>query len=332
MRILVFEYILGGGLAGLPLPPSLAAEARAMLQALLADLSAVPGVSILLPLETRAPRLALPSGVERADVPAERRTLTELLNPLITGVDALWPIAPEAGGILHAIAELTLTHGKTLLASSPAAIALCADKLAVNRLLAKHGLPTAAGETLPQASAPRLPAVAKPRDGLGCQNAFYLDAPQALEALRRRPDACEFILQPFYPGPAVSLSALCAGGQGVLLCCNRQQIARENGQFKLQGCQVNTGNPLTPFYADLIKRIAAALPELWGYIGVDLIETNQGPIILEINPRLTTSYAGIGPALGVNPARLILELLHAPPSVPAAAPKSVYINLENPDD
>jgi predicted ATP-grasp superfamily ATP-dependent carboligase len=47
---------------------------------------------------------------------------------------------------------------------------------------------------------------------------------------------------------------------------------------------------------------------LWGYAGIDLILTAGGPVILEINPRLTTSYVGLRQATGENPATLMLDL------------------------
>ena len=49
------------------------------------------------------------------------------------------------------------------------------------------------------------------------------------------------------------------------------------------------------------------MPGLWGYIGIDIMESARyGTQVLEINPRLTTSYAGLYQATGI---RLIRELL-----------------------
>ena len=61
-------------------------------------------------------------------------------------------------------------------------------------------------------------------------------------------------------------------------------------------------------FADLARRVAAAVPELWGYAGIDLILTEAGLHVLEINPRLTSSYAGLRSALGGNPTASVLEL------------------------
>jgi predicted ATP-grasp superfamily ATP-dependent carboligase len=62
-------------------------------------------------------------------------------------------------------------------------------------------------------------------------------------------------------------------------------------------------------FAGLAGRLAATIPGLWGYVGVDLVLTREGPVILEINPRLTTSYCGLGRALGINTAAMVLSLL-----------------------
>jgi predicted ATP-grasp superfamily ATP-dependent carboligase len=61
-------------------------------------------------------------------------------------------------------------------------------------------------------------------------------------------------------------------------------------------------------YAALADDIARALPGLWGYCGVDFVETSAGPIVIEVNPRLTTSYTGLHRAIGINSAQLVLEL------------------------
>jgi predicted ATP-grasp superfamily ATP-dependent carboligase len=72
------------------------------------------------------------------------------------------------------------------------------------------------------------------------------------------------------------------------------------------------------------------MPELWGYAGVDLMQCEQGPRVLEINPRLTTSYAGLRQSLGINPAALVLELWRSGilPEFDAESGKPVEIGLE----
>jgi predicted ATP-grasp superfamily ATP-dependent carboligase len=62
-------------------------------------------------------------------------------------------------------------------------------------------------------------------------------------------------------------------------------------------------------FETIARKIAQMLPDALGYIGVDVIvahETNK-IYVLEINPRLTTSYVGLHDALNANPAKLILD-------------------------
>ncbi len=77
--------------------------------------------------------------------------------------------------------------------------------------------------------------------------------------------------------------------------------------------------------ANSAPRIGAALPGLHGIVGVDYIATANGPVVVEVNPRLTTSYAGLRRSLGVNPAAFVAELIrdgavpdlpHLPPAIP----------------
>jgi tyramine---L-glutamate ligase len=59
--------------------------------------------------------------------------------------------------------------------------------------------------------------------------------------------------------------------------------------------------------------VARALPGLAGYVGVDLMVGESGMTVLEINPRLTTSYVGMHAAIGDNPARMVLDLFYNHP-------------------
>ena len=63
-------------------------------------------------------------------------------------------------------------------------------------------------------------------------------------------------------------------------------------------------------------RIVQAIPGLFGYFGVDLAMTATGPVVIEVNPRLTTSYVGLAAALGVNVAeRVIASALRRDPGM-----------------
>src|SRR5690606_23926266 len=92
-----------------------------------------------------------------------------------------------------------------------------------------------------------------------------------------------------------------------------QYIVLENGRFAYRGGVVNGLHEHWKSFDMLAGQIAQALPDLAGYIGVDVIFDVDNPQqfeVLEINPRLTTSYTGLKKAIGVNPAALILDLFN----------------------
>jgi len=63
------------------------------------------------------------------------------------------------------------------------------------------------------------------------------------------------------------------------------------------------------------QKIAAICTDLNGYVGIDVIVDTQNDnqiTVVEINPRLTTSYAGLAEATGENPAELIMNTLTQP--------------------
>ena len=59
--------------------------------------------------------------------------------------------------------------------------------------------------------------------------------------------------------------------------------------------------------AEALKAVKALKPGLKGYVGVDLILAKEEAWVVEVNPRLTTSYLGLRKILKANPASLILN-------------------------
>jgi tyramine---L-glutamate ligase len=259
-------------------------------------------------LTSRDPRMSPVPGVENLlarpgeDWPA-------LFTRGAAAADAVWPTAPETGGALEALSRRTLALGLTLLGCRPEAVRLTASKHATAALLAREGIPVVPtfrpGEEIPDGPGTW---VVKPDDGAGSEDTCRVaGAGSARERLARSPG--DLVAQPWLDGDPVSLSLLCADGEARVLSCNRLRIAIRDGQVSLQRIEVNALAGMAASLAWLAERIARAIPGLWGYLGADLVLTPEGPVVLEINPRLTTSYCGLGRALGRNIAAEVLGLL-----------------------
>ena len=330
MRILVFEYITGGGLANMAISPSLLCEGDLMLNALLADLSAVAGVEIVTMRDRRLDPLATLDKVHNVE---SENQLRGIWKSLLQEVDAVWPIAPESHGILERLSTDVLEAGSILLNSRPVAVRTAASKRRTAQLFSEHGIPVVPTYTLHGDLPPSVQKwVVKPDDGVGCDGVRLLDGyGPACNSLHGLQEGDDYIAQPYIEGVATSLSMLCREGEACLLSTNEQRVSLVDGGFCLQGCVVGASRDQRESYACLAGEIAAALPGLWGYTGVDLIESATGPRVLEVNPRLTTSYVGLRRSLGVNPAALVLDLLHSakPLALSSSGTRPVHIELEN---
>jgi len=309
LRIFVCEYVTGGGLCGQPLPASLSREGDMMLTALVNDLAALDGIEIVTSRDARLPALLAPAEVLTIDEPGE---FWPRWAEMIRSADAVWPIAPESGGILARVCELAVDAGRRLLASDPQSVRLTTSKLATAQHLAMAGIPTVPTaplgdwEAFGKASA----WVVKPDDGAGAENTLLFEAFDELDRWIAASPNSDMILQPYVSGPAASLSLLCRDGAAWLLTCNEQLIEISGNEFRYRGGVVGGREARRAEYQPIASAVAAAIPDLWGYVGVDLIDSSEGPVVLEINPRLTTSYASLRRAIGVNPSGLVLDLLN----------------------
>lgn len=302
MRILACEYVTAGGLSGSVVSPALAWEADLMIRALVAELGMVPGVEVV---TVRAPGFP-PLRVAGVTVLAPSGNFAEGYRAALAGVDAAWPTAPETDGALELLARLTRAAGVRLLGCDPAAVRLAAMKSRTSAALAAAGVPVVptfvvAAEVDPLPG----PWVVKPDDGAGAEGLRILPDWQAA-SLALSESGGRFVAQPWLRGEPRSLSLLCADREATVLSVNRQHLEVRDGRVILSGLSVNIEPPAA--LQGLASGIASTIPGLWGYVGVDYLETESGPCVLEVNPRLTTSYCGLSAALGFNVPEAVLEL------------------------
>lgn len=206
-------------------------------------------------------------------------------------------------------------------------------------------------ETVPQdqqqwASGITFPVIVKPRFGAGSQSISTVRNSQELTAALNQfpsfPIESQAIVQPLVSGRPLSVAALFSGTTPlpVLRFPLAEQQLSSDGSFAYEGgiipAQHRTDDPFPGFdhthqVDQLIDRIASAIPGLQGYIGFDLmlrlphdrtkfdkmehqIRIPDSPLVLvEINPRLTTSYLGYRQLTTSNLARYWLDSSGTPP-------------------
>lgn len=334
--IFVCEFITAGGLSAEDLPVSLMHEGLLMRDSLLKDIAALPQYEVITCHDYRIP----PTTLAKKSVLVEPGKFDENFDALLLEADMVWLIAPETGGILLALSQRCKTNAKPLIGCGEHAV-----KMASYKSLTAEALQAAGIATLPVTPAKKwleiyeenarlikpVAWVAKPDDGAGCDSIYFFDRPEALaDWLCASNDANNHICQPYQAGMAASFSMLCKNGEAWLLSCNAQHIAHQNRALKLTGITLNAFEDADDSIAALAQKIAQMLPDALGYIGVDIVIDPQTKqiVVIEINPRLTTSYVGLGEATGQNMAALILDCVLLPHFVcPALQKNQVEISF-----
>ncbi|HET8948557.1 MAG TPA: ATP-grasp domain-containing protein [Candidatus Polarisedimenticolia bacterium] len=299
MRILVYEHFTHLGRDGAAAP--LFRSGRAMWRAVARDLGALRGVRVASP----------PAGAPR-----------RILGRSLQAVDAALIIAPESQGTLERLAVLARRRGALLLGAGPRSVRLAADKRRCGRMLRAAGisvpLPAAGDGRAGSGSFLRREGVivVKPRRGCGSEGVVVARGAAGRRRAHRIAAAAAgrdgVVAEEFVAGPAGSASFLVRAGRTtgapgdlLFLGLGRQRITgRDRSRAGAAAAVLEYRGGSIP-WAPRQRRAAAAAAraavlalaraggDLRGFVGVDFVVGPRGPVVVEINPRLTSSYLGL---------------------------------------
>jgi predicted ATP-grasp superfamily ATP-dependent carboligase len=317
-NVFVYEFITGGGWPSDELPDDLAMEAMAMLWALLADFRKWGAVHTTILFDLRL--VGRIPGLSRENLPADEVILVKpgqheaVFSNQVRRSDAALVLAPETDGGLARLTGIVEAAGILLLGSSSAAVAATGDKAACYQSFQRAGLPTPQTRLTSFGSAPRVaeelgfPLVTKPLDGVGCEGVCLAMGPseldEALSLTRKATRHNQILLQTFVSGIHASVSLLVTQGRALPLSLNGQEI-RPGSPFTYCGGVIPLVHPLARRAFELARLAVRQVPGLGGYVGVDLILAPDEAWLIEINPRITTSYVALRRVLSINLARAI---------------------------
>ncbi len=297
-RIWVYEYLSGGGaLDGDSHGDALLAMGTSMRDAMVADLLQVPDCEVTAVTCARA--CTLPgNAISVQPLPGETPAAFVARQSALH--DAVWLVAPETDGLLAQLQRAV--PAPRWLGCDAASIALAGSKRATVDCLAAQGVLTPmafAGDAATQRW------VTKPDDGAGAADTqLHTDASAARDHARGR-----LRVEPWVEGAAMSLSLLCKPPRFELLSVNRQQIAVDaQGRVSFEGVTIDRRAGAAAMFEPLARDVVRAMPGLRGFVGIDLVwHDTRGPVVIEVNPRVTCAYVGLSAALGRNLAAELID-------------------------
>ena len=294
MRIFLFEFVTGGGfldLPDLPMPEgTLLREGRAMWRAVHEDLSRLEHVEVH---SLRDGRL-VDQLSECGNVTSVSSHVREAFLGLAIACDFTLVIAPEFERLLWAYVSGIEALGVRLLGANTHFIEIATDKTATAERLATHGIRVPPGKLLAAGDAVPsdfpLPAVRKVNDGAGSM----------VELIRSNdvdPSDRVTRIEQYRQGISCSVSFFCRSDVSPIACPPMLQILTADDHMEYLGGKRLMDEQLATRAANLATGAIQAMPATTGYVGVDLVlgacERGSEDYVIEINPRLTTSYVGL---------------------------------------
>jgi predicted ATP-grasp superfamily ATP-dependent carboligase len=315
MRLFVYEYTCANHSNDNSRAEALRTEGEAMLFAVAADLCRVPGVNCHA-LISAAHADLLSSlrllGIEATVHSSESHEAH--FRELARHADGTLVIAPEFDGILGQRCLWVEDVVGRLVGPSAEAVRMTGDKWELAQIWKAHSVPTPPILLASSALAP-YPAVLKPRFGAGSLATFLIleadELPKCHAQAEHEGWRGEMILQALVRGAPCSVAFL-VGPAGTVALAPCRQILSEDGRFQYQGGSL----PLAPALADraiaLGRRAIECVPGLRGYVGVDVVlghaPDGSEDAVIEINPRLTTSYIGLRALAEANLGETMLQI------------------------
>lgn len=323
MHILLYEHISSGGSAGEDLPASILSEGFAMLNVAAADFQAA-GHCVTVLLDSRLVTYSATLKARKVLVVSTKEEAKKTLLKASNEANATLVIAPESEQVLSSIVtELECTNTQSLNCSADA-IEKVANKASLQTYAKRFGLKVPETLLLNSTDTPQkiaaaikrnlqFPVILKPAEGTSCSGLSVINSPNqviaAVDKIKKVSSHNQFIVQQFVEGIPASVSLISNGHQALPISLNRQALLLEGPKADsiYSGGEVPFESNLkeTAYYT--AKKIVESIGGLNGYVGVDLVLTSDAAFIVDVNPRLTTSYIGLSKIACFNIAQTIVN-------------------------
>ncbi|HUT80612.1 MAG TPA: ATP-grasp domain-containing protein [Candidatus Bathyarchaeia archaeon] len=323
-KILIVDYIVGGGFAEEDLPLERLAEGYAILRSCIEQFAQL-GFKIATLIDHRLMQYIRISPIHDFISVATHEDFVNGIKSFAETCDYTLTLAPESKGTLQDLATIMINAPSKYLGSKPESIELAADKLKTMNLAQELDMNVPAtfspncnesfDKIAEDVSILGFPLIVKPIDGMGCQGLtkvstidelrYGIQSAHSVSGL----DNC--IVQEFITGIPVSTSLLVNGETVVPLSINHQNLRMDSK--KSIGNYIGGSVPYDiPENHDEIITISTELVQhmdLKGFVGVDLVISDEGVFVIEVNPRVTIPFIAINNLASENLARELVSII-----------------------
>ncbi len=274
-KILIFEYITGGGLIDKKITHDLTDEANIILGSLIDN----PSISTHFFCDYRNKYKNHENAIL---VTPQNKNIIYDTN-LINSYDYFLPICPETNLIFYEYIKKIHLSVKNMNISSLDNLLITSDKYLLKKVCKKHNIPNP--DSYISKSNEKLYIL---KDRFGCGSSHIELSNKVIKNIPK-----DKILENYIPGKSYSISLYLFNNTYKLISINEQKIKKSNNILKLKSLNVNVFPPFKDTIFYFINNIIFALPEMRGFIGLDIIYNNGKLFLIEINARYTTSMSVI---------------------------------------
>jgi predicted ATP-grasp superfamily ATP-dependent carboligase len=322
LKLLIYEHISGGGCAGEEISPSFLSEGFGMLRTIMSDLK-TESHKIITTIDSRLKYFNAFLDCDEISTVSSQSELRKIFKKTSKMVDAFYIIAPESNNILEEKINELKDNGAASLNSEVNAIRKASNKMQVYKKLKENNISTPKTIKVKIKEDRKLikkfledfnfPLIVKPLEGVSCCGLSIVKSKSEIEGairkISREAYGRYFLAQEYVPGIPISVSLISTGREVLPITVNKQNIV-----LKPPSTPSTYLGGLTPFNSawsetafQIAQKTVKLIDGLKGYIGVDMILGSSGPMVVDINPRLTTSYVGLSKVADFNPAQAIID-------------------------
>ena len=318
-RIFIYEHISGGGFNNKEIPLSLFSEGFGMLRTIVEDFKAL-NFEVKTMLDYRIIKMAFLLNCDYIKEIKREMTIIQEFKSSIKDCQYIFIIAPEFSKILYNFTKIAEDMGKTLLSMNSGPVLLASSKFQTYGFFKNSGLLTPQTFHIKSTENKfnvefarksydllQSPAILKPEDSVGAESIYLIKNKGEFEKfvnenIQYLNGSRDYILQKYVSGTDLSASIINQENRLTVLSINSQKIKLIENKINYLGgmTPADDSEHIKKEFIKLMENLD--LTKFKGYFGIDFIRMIDGKIyLIEINPRLTTSYIGIRNVAKANP-------------------------------